>query len=914
MPGLALDNLAEKLGNDFADTLTAGYPGRDHLRPDAVDPGKKKSVHAGSNGHSRLRNAVGDDDDGSGDDDEAFIAAQQAASNREHKSKGGKKSGGFQSMGLSGNIIQAVNRKGFSVPTPIQRKTIPAILDGQDVVGMARTGSGKTAAFVIPMIERLKAHSAKIGARAISLSPSRELALQTLRCVKDFGRGTDLRTVVLVGGDSLEDQFRQISCNPDIIIATPGRFMHLLVEMSLDLSSVRYAVFDEADRLFEMGFATQLHEILHAIPPSRQTLLFSATLPKSLVEFARAGLKDPNLIRLDTETKISPDLKSSFLTVPGSNKEAALLHILGDIIRMPTSEQPKEDEQENPKKRKRKPALYRALDSPTEHSTVIFAATKHHVEYLANLLVHAGYSVAYNYGSLDQIARKTQVDRFCNGRCSILVVTDVAARGIDIPLLANVINYDFPSQPKIFIHRVGRTARAGRRGWSYNLLQPVDVPYLLDLQLFLGRKLIKGKEGFGPASFSEDVVCGSIPLGKLEPYLEWTSKMVEDVEDLKLQRSVASKGEKLYVRSRSAASNESVKNSRSLMADESLQRWNALYDDESPERKDERDSMLAKISGFRPSETVFEIGRRGNVSETGEVVKKQRSRVQAKKARDARFSEQQSIRDTDNPQVNFEDANHEPGMPKVRDEGLESEGEMESEEEEEEEETHASDVESGARPRGFQGWQDEEHYISYGPRDFDSIQDRGYGVRSGADNAARSSNFVGAARSVTMDLAQDEGGGPAETGRNQAMRWDKKSKKYVSRINDEDGSKGQKMIRSESGQKIAASFRSGRFDDWQRHNRMKRQKIGEQEDSRMAGRPQGKKFKHFKDRAPRQPDKYRDDFEKQKRKTSLAKSRNAPTPRSRNVKGGLKSEDDIRKNRQLQDRRKQKNARPSRKK
>lgn len=911
MSDLALDRLPEDLADDFAGTLSTGYPGEDDLQPGAFDcevAGKKKGVHTSGNGQSRLLNSIDEGEDESGDD-EVFIAAQQAASNRQQKSKSGKKGGGFQSMGLGGNIIQAVNRKGFSVPTPIQRKTIPVILDGQDVVGMARTGSGKTAAFVIPMIEKLKAHSAKVGARAIVLSPSRELALQTLRCVKDFGRGTDLRTVVLVGGDSLEDQFRQISCNPDIIIATPGRFMHLLVEMSLDLSSVRYAVFDEADRLFEMGFVTQLHEILHAIPPSRQTLLFSATLPKSLVEFARAGLKDPNLIRLDTETKISPDLKSSFFTVQGSNKEAALLHILGDIIRMPTSEQPMEDENENPKKRKRKPALYRALDSPTEHSTVIFAATKHHVEYLANLLVHAGYSVAYNYGSLDQIARKTQVERFCNGLCSILVVTDVAARGIDIPLLANVINYDFPSQPKIFIHRVGRTARAGRRGWSYNLLQPADVPYLLDLQLFLGRKLIKGKEGFRPASFSEDVVCGSIPPVKLESYLEWTSKMVEDVDDLKLQRSVASRGEKLYIRSRSAASNESVRNSRPMIADQSLQRCNALYDDESHEEKNERDSMLAKISGFRPSETVFEIGRRGNVSETGEVVKKQRTRVQAKRARDTRLSNQHNVRHTTKTQVDFEDAENGSRMPNVPDEDVDSPGVTEGQEE-----AHASDVESDARQKGLQGWQDEEHFMSYEPRDFDSVQDRGYGVRSGADNATRSTNFVGAARSVTMDLAQDEGGALAEAGRNRPMRWDKKSKKYVSRINDEDGSKGQKMIRSESGQKIAASFRSGRFDDWQRQNRMKRQKIGEQEDSRVAGRPQSKKFKHSKDKAPRQPDKYRDDFEKQKKKTSLAKSRNAPTPRSRNVKGGLKSEDDIRKNRQLQDRRRQKHARPSRKK
>src|SRR4051794_10224274 len=231
-------------------------------------------------------------------------------------------------LGLNAHLLRAITRKGFSVPTPIQRKAIPLILERKDVVGMARTGSGKTAAFVIPMIERLKGHSARVGARALILSPSRELALQTLKVVKELGKGTDLKTVLLVGGDSLEEQFGLMAANPDIIIATPGRFLHLKVEMHLNLSSIRYVVFDEADRLFEMGFAAQLTEILHALPPSRQTLLFSATLPKSLVEFARAGLQEPVLVRLDADSKISPDLQSAFFSLKSSEKEGALLHLL----------------------------------------------------------------------------------------------------------------------------------------------------------------------------------------------------------------------------------------------------------------------------------------------------------------------------------------------------------------------------------------------------------------------------------------------------------------------------------------------------------------------------------------------------------------------------------------------------------
>ena len=304
----------------------------------------------------------GDDDD---EDDEAFIAETQASANRKASNLKGrtvKKGGGFQAMGLNANLLKAITRKGFSVPTPIQRKTIPVIMEDQDVVGMARTGSGKTAAFVIPMIEKLKSHSSTVGSRALVLSPSRELALQTLKVVKELGKGTDLKSVLLVGGDSLEEQFSMMAGNPDIVIATPGRFLHLKVEMNLDLSSIRYVVFDEADRLFEMGFAAQLTEILHGLPSTRQTLLFSATLPKSLVEFARAGLQEPTLIRLDTEGKISPDLQNAFFSVKSADKEGALMYILHEVIKMPTgptevSQRMKEEEAKGKgrfsKKRKR---------------------------------------------------------------------------------------------------------------------------------------------------------------------------------------------------------------------------------------------------------------------------------------------------------------------------------------------------------------------------------------------------------------------------------------------------------------------------------------------------------------------------------------------------------------------------------
>src|ERR1700737_176774 len=207
-----------------------------------------------------------------------------------------------------------------------------------------------------------------------------------------------------------------------------------------------------------MGFETQLTEILHKLPQSRQTLLFSATLPESLVEFAKAGLQDPLLIRLDVEQKISEDLETAFFSVKAVEKQAALLYILQEIIKIPSSH--------HPVARKRKRSDSSGI---TPHSTLIFVSTKHQVEFITALLRKANYSVSHVYGSLDQIARKENIEAFRSGESCILVVTDVAARGIDIPILSNVINYDFPSESKVFVHRVGRTARAGQRGWAYSL-------------------------------------------------------------------------------------------------------------------------------------------------------------------------------------------------------------------------------------------------------------------------------------------------------------------------------------------------------------------------------------------------------------------------------------------------------------
>lgn len=245
-------------------------------------------------------------------------------------------------------------RAGYKVPTPVQRKGIPIAMAGHDIAAMARTGSGKTAAFLLPMIDKLQTHSmvrararsvvggptdsarAQTGVRGLVISPTRELALQTAKFAKQFSAHTDLTVCLLVGGASMETQFEALSRSPDIIIATPGRLVHHLMEVTdFRLSSVQVCVFDEADRLFELGLAAQLHQILARLPPERQTMLFSATMPEMLLEFARAGLRNPVVVRLDAESKISDLLQLNFFAVRSDEKPAALLHVLREVRATP---------------------------------------------------------------------------------------------------------------------------------------------------------------------------------------------------------------------------------------------------------------------------------------------------------------------------------------------------------------------------------------------------------------------------------------------------------------------------------------------------------------------------------------------------------------------------------------------------
>ncbi|ODV96257.1 hypothetical protein PACTADRAFT_33433 [Pachysolen tannophilus NRRL Y-2460] len=855
------------------------------------------------------------------------------------------KNGSFASFGLSKFILTNISKKGYKQPTPIQRKTIPLILSNRDVVGMARTGSGKTAAFLLPLVEKLKIHSAKIGARAVILSPSRELAIQTFKQLREFSKGTNLRSILLIGGDSLEDQFTSMMSNPDVIVATPGRFLHLKVEMSLDLKTVEYIVFDEADRLFELGFAEQLNELLVALPSSRQSLLFSATLPQSLVDFAKAGLTNPVLVRLDAESKISDNLEMGFFSTKHNEREANLMYILQEVIKMPitTDEELKkldeanneadssdEDvgsdvDEENKKKnkknlkRKRK-RLPPANELPSQYSTILFVPTRHHVEYITRLLKLAGYASSYIYGSLDQYARKKQLINFRTSLTNILVVTDVAARGIDIPILANVINYSLPASSKIFIHRVGRTARAGNKGWAYSIIGENELPYLLDLELFLGKKILLtdmhrkkcdlilnrykeehdgSADGFimPRVSYTDRMVLGGARRVDLETYQELYDTLLKNDYELQVLKGVAAKGEKLYFRTRSSASPESIKRSKELISTG----WDDQHLLFGENLELEKDLFLAKLQNRKNKETVFEFGkndesmitlmnkRRRQIAPIQRRAKERKELLEKERLAGLTHNLEDEILKGDDTEIGFTTVGEQQLLETFQD---------------------ADEILNNKNNNGKRkSYRDPNFFLShYAPASV--IQDK--------QMALESSSFLKDARNATFDLDNDDKVKIQK--QNQVMQWDKKKGKYInSRSTD------QKYIIGESGQKIPATYKSGRFENWKNAKKVGNLRVGANEssvpligkaiESSATNRGRGGKFLHKSNKAPKLPDKARDDYHVQKKKVEKAmeEGRKVKGYNRAGMKSELKSTEQIRKQRETSQRKKAKNARPSKK-
>ncbi|XP_015582528.1 putative DEAD-box ATP-dependent RNA helicase 29 isoform X2 [Ricinus communis] len=673
------------------------------------------------------------------------------------------KSGGFESLNLSPNVYNGVKRKGYRVPTPIQRKTMPIILSGSDVVAMARTGSGKTAAFLIPMLERLKQHVSQGGARALILSPTRDLALQTLKFTKELGRFTDLRASLLVGGDSMESQFEELAQNPDIIIATPGRLMHHLSEVDdMSLRTVEYVVFDEADSLFGMGFAEQLHQILTQLSENRQTLLFSATLPSALAEFAKAGLRDPQLVRLDVDTKISPDLKTVFFTLRQEEKYAALLYLVREHI-------------------------------SSDQQTLIFVSTKHHVEFLNILFREEGIEPSVCYGDMDQDARKIHVSRFRAQKTMLLIVTDVAARGIDIPLLDNVINWDFPPKPKIFVHRVGRAARAGRTGTAFSFVTSEDMPYLLDLHLFLSKpiraapteeEVVKDMDRvmmkINEAVANGETIYGRFPQTVLDLVSDRVREVIDSSAELTSLQKTCTNAFRLYTKTKPLPAKESIRRVKDLPHEGIHPIFkNGLGGGELTAL-----AFSERLKAFRPKQTILEA--------EGEAAKSKNARGPSSQWVDV-MKRKRAIHEKI---INLVHQHR-----SIQQEDKEVESEIPS----------SSGKEKKARgsKRKAKSFKDEEYYISSVPTNHHT--EAGLSVRA---NEGFGSNRLEAA---VLDLVADDSGGMQK--QKTVYHWDKRGKKYI-KLNNGERVTASGKVKTEGGAKVKAN-KTGIYKKWKERSHRK---------------------------------------------------------------------------------------------
>src|SRR5437899_10057029 len=358
----------------------------------------------------------------------------------------------FEGLGLSADMLAGIGTAGYSCPTPIQRKAIPHALAGQDVIGCAQTGTGKTAAFVIPMIERL-AHGR--GTRALVLAPTRELAMQVQKAVDQLGRGRGIGAALIVGGANMPQQERALRQGPDVVVGTPGRLLDHMWRGTINLLAIKILVLDEADRLLDMGFAPQINQILDALPEERQTLLFSATMPEDVSALARTRLRQP--VRAQ---------EASAGTTP-SAAEQKVFHA--------------SPEQKN--------SMLRWLVNEEPGTTLVFTRTKRRADRLGRALGSAGHKVAVIHGNRSLSQRRAALEGFRRGTFRVLVATDIAARGIDVANIGHVVNYDLPNTPEDYIHRIGRTARVKASGRATSFVTADDHVQLRAIEKLLGRSV-----------------------------------------------------------------------------------------------------------------------------------------------------------------------------------------------------------------------------------------------------------------------------------------------------------------------------------------------------------------------------------------------------------------------------------------
>jgi ATP-dependent RNA helicase RhlE len=363
----------------------------------------------------------------------------------------------FSQLGLAPAQVSACESLGYNTPTPIQRQAIPIVLSGRDVIGCAETGTGKTAAFLLPIIQRLTS-SNRPGLRVLVLAPTRELALQIHENYGALNRVKTNRGVLAIGGANIRTQLAELRRGAAVLIATPGRLLDLIERKAVQLSTVEVLVLDEADRMLDMGFLPAIRQVLSLLPAKRQTLLFSATMSASIEQLARSTTKDPQLVEVSTRGRAAILVEQIAYHVPQESKTALLLELL-------------EKERE-----------------PFER-VLIFTRTRRGAERLSHVLQARDHTVKRIHADRTQPQREAALRAFSEGHARVLVATDIAARGLDINAVSHVINYDVPAAPEDYVHRIGRTGRAGNQGKAITIVAPVDELSMRAIERLTGQSV-----------------------------------------------------------------------------------------------------------------------------------------------------------------------------------------------------------------------------------------------------------------------------------------------------------------------------------------------------------------------------------------------------------------------------------------
>lgn len=376
----------------------------------------------------------------------------------------------FESLGLSAPILKAVSEKGYTSPSPIQEKAIPVVLDRQDVLASAQTGTGKTAGFTLPILELLSREKpqAKRAIRALILTPTRELAAQIQENVREYSTYLDIRSTVIFGGVNQNPQVRTLRQGVDILIATPGRLLDLHSQGQVNLNKVEVLVLDEADRMLDMGFLKDIQRVIKVLPGYRQNLMFSATFSKEIKLLAGGILKDPVAVEATPENTTVEIIQQRVILVDQQDKTALITKL---------------------------------IDEGNWRQVLIFTRTKHRANRLSEKLEKNGISAAAIHGNKSQGARTSALAGFKDGSVRVLVATDIAARGLDIPLLPHVVNFELPNVPEDYVHRIGRTGRAGASGEALSLVDIDEYEFLDGIQFLINESLPSEKiEGFEPSN------------------------------------------------------------------------------------------------------------------------------------------------------------------------------------------------------------------------------------------------------------------------------------------------------------------------------------------------------------------------------------------------------------------------------